>query len=188
MLDSDDPLRFAGEMRAASVVVCEIFNHDELMEQLSTEHFVAATNLLLHRGADFLVGKGGYLDECAGETLRVIFGAPLSDESHSVRACEAALELAAELDAVNRECMEKWNQALDFRGDGVRGVWVQPPRDIQRGGRAGRLCAAAQRGQYNLRVADHDGIAHSGAGVPRGRGKADGTGAHARRAEPRGGV
>jgi adenylate cyclase len=115
MLDSDAPLRFDGEMLSASVVVCEIFNHDELMEQLSTEHFVAATNLLLRRGADFLVEKGGYLDECAGETLRVIFGAPLTDENHAVRASEAALELMHELDAVNTECMQRWNQALDFR-------------------------------------------------------------------------
>jgi adenylate cyclase len=115
LLDSNDPLRFAGEVRSASVVVCEIFNHDELMERLSTEHFVAATNLLLRRGADFLVERGGYLDECAGEALRVIFGAPLQDENHAERACEAALELANELDGVNRECMEKWNQALDFR-------------------------------------------------------------------------
>jgi len=115
LLDSDVPLRFAGEMRTASVVVCEIFNHDELMESLSTEHFVAATNLLLHRGADFLVEKGGYLDECAGESLRVIFGAPLPDENHAEQACDAALKLADELDLVNRECMEKWNQALDFR-------------------------------------------------------------------------
>ena len=115
LLDSDVPLRFAGEIRAASVVVCEIFNHDELMENLSTEHFVAATNLLLRRGADFLVERGGYLDDCAGETLRVVFGAPLADENHAAVACEAALELANELDGVNRECMEKWNQALDFR-------------------------------------------------------------------------
>jgi class 3 adenylate cyclase len=115
LLDSNVPLRFAGEMRSASVVVCEIFNHDELMESLSTEHFVAATNLLLRRGADFLVEKGGYLDECAGETLRVIFGAPLADENHAELACEAALQLASELDGVNRECVEKWNQALDFR-------------------------------------------------------------------------
>ena len=115
LLDSDEPLRFEGEIRNASVVVCEIFNHDELIEQLSTEHFVAATNLLLRRGADFLVEKGGYLDECAGETLRVVFGAPLSDENHAERACEAALELANELDGINRECMERWNQALDFR-------------------------------------------------------------------------
>jgi class 3 adenylate cyclase len=115
LLDSNQPLRFGGEVRTASVVVCEIFNHDELIEQLSTEHFVAATNLLLRRGADFLVEKGGYLDECAGEALRVIFGAPLPDENHSERACEAALELLIELDAVNVECMERWNQALDFR-------------------------------------------------------------------------
>jgi adenylate cyclase len=115
LLDSNLPLRFEGEMRAASVVVCEIFNHEELMESLSTEHFVAATNLLLRRGADFLVEKGGYLDECAGETLRVIFGTPLEDPNHAEVACEAALKLAEELDAVNRECIEKWNQALDFR-------------------------------------------------------------------------
>jgi class 3 adenylate cyclase len=115
MLDSDAPLTFGGEVRTASVVVCEIFNHDELMESLSTEHFVAATNLLLHRGADFLVERGAYLDECAGETLRVIFGAPLADENHAELACEAALKLADELDVVNRECMDKWNQALDFR-------------------------------------------------------------------------
>jgi adenylate cyclase len=115
LLDSNIPLGFAGEARSASVVVCEIFNHDELMESLSTEHFVAATNLLLRRGADFLVERGGYLDECAGETLRVIFGAPLADETHAEKACEAALKLVDELDGVNRECVEKWNQALDFR-------------------------------------------------------------------------
>lgn len=115
LINSNVPLRFDGEMRTASVVVCEIFNHDELMESLSTEHFVAATNLLLKRGADFLVEKGGYLDECAGETLRVIFGAPLEEENHAEVACAAALKLADELDAVNRECIEKWNQALDFR-------------------------------------------------------------------------
>jgi adenylate cyclase len=115
LLDSNAPLRFDGEMLSASVVVCEIFNHDELMEQLSTEHFVAATNLLLRRGADFLVEKGGYLDDCAGETLRVIFGVPQADDKHAERACEAALQLMHELDVVNEECMRRWNQALDFR-------------------------------------------------------------------------
>jgi len=115
MLESDVSLQFGGEIRTASVVVCEIFNHDELIESLSTEHFVAATNLLLHRGADFLVERGGYLDECAGETLRVIFGAPLADENHAEQACEAALKLVDELDGVNRECMNRWNQGLDFR-------------------------------------------------------------------------
>jgi class 3 adenylate cyclase len=115
LLDSEEPLRFAGEVRTASVVVCEIFNHDELMEHLSTEHFVSATNLLLRRAADFLVQRGGYLDDCAGEKIRVIFGAPLGDADHATKASSAALHLVEELDNVNRECMEKWNQAIDFR-------------------------------------------------------------------------
>ena len=66
LVDSTAPLHFGGELRSATVLVCEIFNHEELMEALATPDFVAATNLLLRRGADFLVERGAYLDECAG--------------------------------------------------------------------------------------------------------------------------
>ena len=115
LVDLHEPPNFEGEMREITVVVCEVFNHDELMDLLPAEDYVAMTNLFLRSGADFLVEKGGYLDECDGESLRVIFGAPLADSKHARIGCEAALELAQRLDNLNRECDEKWHKTLDFR-------------------------------------------------------------------------
>jgi class 3 adenylate cyclase len=115
LLNSDTPLRFEGEVREASVVVCELFNHDELVAALRIPDYVAMTNAFLRNAADFLVERGGYLDECDGESLRVVFGAPLHDPRHAARSCEAALELAERLDAVNRECQSVWGHRFDFR-------------------------------------------------------------------------
>jgi adenylate cyclase len=128
LVNSKEPLNLDGEMREASVVLCEVFNHDELMDALSTSEYVAMTNLFLRNGADFLVERGGYLDECDGESLRVIFGAPLAERNHATIACQAALELVQRLENLNRECDAKWHRKLDFRigvnsGEMVCGVY-----------------------------------------------------------------
>jgi class 3 adenylate cyclase len=115
LLNNDAPLNFEGEVRDASVVVCELFNHDELVAALRIPDYVAMTNAFLRNAADFLVERGGYLDECDGESLRVVFGAPLNDPRHAARACEAALELSDRLDAVNIECLSVWGHRFDFR-------------------------------------------------------------------------
>jgi adenylate cyclase len=115
MLDSDAPLKFGGEVREATVLVCEIFNHEELLSTLRTDNYVAMTNSFLQNAADFLVERGAYLDECDGESLRVLFGAPLRDPDHAGRACDAALELSTKLEAVNRECVSVWGKMFDCR-------------------------------------------------------------------------
>ena len=79
LLDSATPLNLEGERREVTIVVCEIFNHDELEGALSAPDYVALTNSFRRNAADFLVERGGYLDECDGESLRVVFGAPLAD-------------------------------------------------------------------------------------------------------------
>jgi class 3 adenylate cyclase len=115
LLDSDTPLMLDGERREVTVVICEIFNHDELETALTAPDYVALTNAFRRNAADFLVERGGYLDECDGESLRVVFGAPLPDPGHAANACEAAVALASRLDDVNRECHTIWKQMFDFR-------------------------------------------------------------------------
>lgn len=115
LVNTSTPPNFEGEMREASVVVCEIANHGELMDRLETADYVALMNQFLRSGADFLVEQGGYLDECDGETLRVLFGVPLADEQHAALACHAALELAKRLQNLNGPCEEKWHISVDFR-------------------------------------------------------------------------
>ena len=115
MVDGDVPLKFAGDLREATVLVCEILNHEELLATLQTDKYVAMTNSFLQNATDFLVERGGYLDECDGENLRVIFGAPLPDPAHASTACDAALDLSKQLESVNRECLDTFGKMFDWR-------------------------------------------------------------------------
>ena len=115
LIDSDQSLAFEGEMCDASVVVCEIFNHEELSESLPVADYVAMHNSFLRNASEFLVSRGGYLDECDGESLRVVFGTPLRDKFHARTATAAAVSLTARLDEVNDECFKIWKQMFDFR-------------------------------------------------------------------------
>lgn len=115
LVDSHAPLHFPGEEHNATVVVCEVHNHVELLERLNPEDYVAMTNLYLRTASDYLVDAGGYLDECGGESLRVVFGAPLARSDHAIAACRAALDLVARIETLNKECDARWHQRLDFR-------------------------------------------------------------------------
>lgn len=115
LVDSELSLNFPGAEQNATVIVCEVHNHVELLEALNPEDYVAMTNLYLKTVSDYLVDAGGYLDECGGESLRVVFGAPLARDDHAVAATKAALEAVARVDTLNKECDARWQQRLDFR-------------------------------------------------------------------------
>lgn len=116
----DNPLSvdFPGELHEASVMVCTIHNHLELMETLLPADYVGLMNHYLRAASDFLVDVGGYLDECSGESLRAVFGAPLPVEgvhNHAAKAARVAVELLTRLEELNRECDARWQKRLDFR-------------------------------------------------------------------------
>jgi class 3 adenylate cyclase len=118
LVDGDLPVDFPGEMHEASVLVCTVHNHVELMEVLKPADYVALMNLYLRTASDFLVDVGGYLDECSGESMRVVFGAPLPPHgvlNHAAKAARAAIDLVTRLEDLNRECDNRWQQRLDFR-------------------------------------------------------------------------
>ncbi|MBN8708162.1 MAG: adenylate/guanylate cyclase domain-containing protein [Verrucomicrobia bacterium] len=115
LVNGYEPVSFPGTLTEGTVIVCEVQNHRELMELLSPEDYAAMTNLYLQTASDYLVEVGGYLDECTGESLRVVFGTPLPDEKHASRACRAALDLMIRLDNLNRECDATWQRRFDFR-------------------------------------------------------------------------
>ena len=115
MVASRQPLDLSGEKIEASVVVCEIFNHQLLAEVLPPKDYVALTNAFLQAGAGVLMEAGGTLDDCNGQQLRAIFGAPLADPNHAAQACAAACALGRRLEAICGETIEKWNAAPDYR-------------------------------------------------------------------------
>ena len=105
-------------MHEATVLVCSVHNHVELLEVLKPADYVALMNLYLRTASDFLVDVGGYLDECSGESIRVVFGVPLPPSgvlNHAAKAARAAIDLVSRLEELNRECDNRWQQRLDFR-------------------------------------------------------------------------
>ena len=115
LVNSEVPMDLPGSLQDGTIIVCEVQNQKELMELLTPENYAAMTNLYLQTASDYLVEVGGYLDECTGDSLRVVFGAPLPDEKHASRACRAALDLLQRLDNLNRECDATWQRRFDFR-------------------------------------------------------------------------
>jgi adenylate cyclase len=118
LVDGNLAVDFPGERHEASVLVCTIHNHVDLMEVLSPTDYVALMNLYLLTASDFLVDVGGYLDECSGESIRVVFGAPMPTEgaaNHAAKAARVSIDLLSRLEELNRECDRRWQQRLDFR-------------------------------------------------------------------------
>jgi len=118
LVEGDFPVAFPGEVHEATALVCTIHNHVDLMEVLGPADYVAMMNLYLRTASDFLVDVGGYLDECSGESIRVVFGVPLPPEgslNHAARAARAAIDLVSRLEDLNRECDSRWQKRFDFR-------------------------------------------------------------------------
>ena len=118
LVEGELPVAFPGELYEASVLVCSVHNHVDLMEVLTPSDYVAMMNLYLRTASDFLVDVGGYLDECSGESIRVVFGVPLPVEgapNHAAKAARAAIDLVSRLEELNRECDRTWQKRLDFR-------------------------------------------------------------------------
>ncbi|OHE77084.1 MAG: hypothetical protein A3F67_02330 [Verrucomicrobia bacterium RIFCSPHIGHO2_12_FULL_41_10] len=115
LVDGAMSLEFLGELKNGSIMVCSINNHKELIESLTPEEYVEMTNLYLITASDFLVDAGGYLDECSGESLRVVFGVPIAVEgsmNHGAKAASIALDLLTRLDELNRTCDARWQKRL----------------------------------------------------------------------------
>ncbi len=116
LVDGRSELRDDGQLEELTLVVCEIFNHQALMEGLEPADYAAVTNRFLNAAAEALVEKGGTLSACDGEGVRVLFGAPLPMANHAGAACRAALEVSRQVKTLNEEvAREKDGLTCDLR-------------------------------------------------------------------------
>lgn len=115
LVDSDLPLELPGKHQEATVVVCQLANHEALIESMAPMDAADITNSYLRIASDYLVESGGYLDRCSGESLRVFFGVPMEMRDHALVASKAVIGLMERIEQLNRECDAKWNHRLHVR-------------------------------------------------------------------------
>jgi class 3 adenylate cyclase len=96
------------ERREVTVLTCRMTNHLELSEDADARNFEAFTAHFEQEVSAFLVERGGYLDTCTAQRIRILFGYPLSDAQHALRACQALLQLREYWPTLQREMQSRW--------------------------------------------------------------------------------
>jgi adenylate cyclase len=92
-----DLLRLGGEQKELTVLFADIRNSTGLGAKLPPAVFVELLNDVLDSMTDVLFAHDGMLDKYTGDGLVAVFGAPLPQPDHALRACRAALAMLAEL-------------------------------------------------------------------------------------------
>jgi adenylate cyclase len=82
------------------VLFADIRDSTTIAQRLPPDRFAALLNDVLGAMTGVLFARGGMLDKFTGDGLLAIFGAPLPQPDHALRACRAALDMLAALDAV----------------------------------------------------------------------------------------
>lgn len=113
LVDSRATLALQGATCEATVVTWCFFNHAELSEKMAPEELLALSKRFSGKVADFLLSRGGCLDESSPNCVRVFFGLLAGESDHAEQACRAALELRQFLRDEDLECGKRWSQTLE---------------------------------------------------------------------------
>jgi len=114
MLAHPERLRLGGEKKELSVFFSDIRGFTTLSEQLPPEELVPQLNEYLTRMTQIVFDHQGTLDKYIGDAIMAIFGAPLTQEDHSYRACSTALDMAKTLDALKKEWKAQGKPVLNI--------------------------------------------------------------------------
>ena len=120
-------LVIASKRRPITVLFSDIRNFTTISEGLSPEDVVELLREYFNTMVPIVLKHGGTLDKYVGDAIMALFGAPLAQEEHAVRAARAALEMIAQLPILSPRWEAKSGRPLQIgvginSGDAVVGV------------------------------------------------------------------
>jgi adenylate cyclase len=97
-------LRFGGERKELTVLFSDVRGFTTYSERHGAEQVVEILGEYLSRMVDVVFVHEGTLDKFVGDALMAVFGAPVPQRDHALRACRTAVDMMATL----RELQAKW--------------------------------------------------------------------------------
>lgn len=104
MLKDPSKLKLGGDKKDLSVLFSDIRGFTSVSERLTPEELVRLLNEYLTAMTDIVFKYDGLLDKYMGDAIMAVFGAPVDQPDHSLRACRTALDMMAEL----KRLQKKW--------------------------------------------------------------------------------
>lgn len=115
MLQDPGKLQLGGEVKALSVLFCDLVGFTGHAESLEPHEMVEIIGDFFKEMTDQIFAQGGTLKEYVGDEVMGIFGAPLHHPDHAARACRAALAMQERLRTLRSEWPGRGRPALRAR-------------------------------------------------------------------------
>ena len=98
-----DRLKLGGEMRKMTFLFCDVRGFTSISERFKSDPqgLTRLINRFLTPLSDAILARGGTIDKYMGDCIMAFWNAPLGDGQHAQHACDAALAVFVELEALN---------------------------------------------------------------------------------------
>jgi len=111
-----DVVRLGGETRVVTVLFSDLRSFTTTCEKMAPEAVLHFLNRYLDHMARIVEKHGGVIDKFIGDAIMAIFGAPVHQPDHALRAINCAREMHIALEELNRELAA---ESLPLIGMGV---------------------------------------------------------------------
>ncbi|MEE4311556.1 MAG: adenylate/guanylate cyclase domain-containing protein [candidate division KSB1 bacterium] len=115
ILKRPDMLKLGGERLIATAFFSDIKDFTTYSEKSSPARLVALLNEYLSEMTEIVLHYGGYLDKYEGDAIVAIWGVPVQQEDHAIRACLAALDMQRRLRHLRKKWSEKEQPQFEIR-------------------------------------------------------------------------
>jgi len=101
--EQHEGLELGGEIKNMTLLFCDIRGFTQISEGLSAGELTTLINRFLTPMTEAILDHQGTIDKYMGDAIMAFWNAPLDDPDHARHACEAAVEMATRLAALNDE-------------------------------------------------------------------------------------
>lgn len=105
LANNPDQLQLGGEQKTMTLLFTDVRDFTAISERFkqNPQGLTQLINRFLTPMTEVVLEHNGTIDKYMGDALMAFWNAPLDDEAHAVRACEAALDMYKALDLLNAE-------------------------------------------------------------------------------------
>lgn len=114
MLKDPTKLKLGGDKKELTVLFSDIRGFTTISEKMPPEELVHLLNEYLTAMTNIIFHHDGLLDKYMGDAIMAVFGAPLDQPDHALRACRSALDMVAELKKLQKKWVEEGKPVLDI--------------------------------------------------------------------------
>jgi len=114
MLKDPSKLKLGGDKKDLTVLFSDIRGFTTISEKLTPEALVHLLNEYLTEMTNLVFKYDGLLDKYMGDAIMAVFGAPLDQPDHAVRACRTALDMMEELKKLQKKWADEGRPVFDI--------------------------------------------------------------------------